>query len=377
MSVFRYINTKRFLFMLEPTVQCLCLKRIMHDPRKALYGHRYTLSVSAANGNTINQAGQKRAAWKSAPDLLAADRMDPPGTSASRQGFGRPPWSDIHATAINKTSFPEGSGCLNPSGRELWGVRGRMGRCEGAQLCPWWPMTARTMATTSSWKAGQKLLFEVHDPAAVRKQEMATYYRPTRETGVGRGFEPFELDYEFVYMTLARRADIDRAPPASLQLPPPLISLAAGRHAPAGGRTADVHARNRAGWHVREPATLEVPAGRFHRLNSSAESNEPGGIREHSVAQGKESVGPGGESPLWSSPFPARRISLLLAFASVKGTLSSSQGMAVATHGTGSICCLTRASKRCWWWVSCIPGCAEGKRRLNYLLGQRCGRLAL
>ena len=36
-----------------------------------------------------------------------------------------------------------------------------------------------------------------------------------------------------------------------------------------------------------EPATLEVPAGRF-KIELINESNEPGGIREHSAAQGKK-----------------------------------------------------------------------------------------
>lgn len=182
---------------LEPTF--IYVSRIMHMIKKALALAIVALSVSAANaaeypiGKPAEKGGMEIGAV-----YLQPIEMDPPGMMRPAKDSDVHLEADIHATAGNKTGFPEGEWV--PYLVVNFEIQ-KVGS-QNVQKGTFMPMVANDGPhygdnVKLEGPGKYKLKYTILPPS---ENKMAHFGRHVdKETGVGPWFEPFELDYEFVY----------------------------------------------------------------------------------------------------------------------------------------------------------------------------------
>lgn len=151
------------------------------------------LALEYPIGEPVQKAGLEIGAV-----YLQPVEMDPPGMMRAAQDSDVHLEADIHATADNPTGFPEGEWVPYLVVRYEIQKSGSANVQKGTFM----PMVANDGPhygdnVKLEGPGKYKLKYTILPPTA---DKMSHFGRHTdKETGVGPWFEPFELDYEFVY----------------------------------------------------------------------------------------------------------------------------------------------------------------------------------
>jgi len=171
----------------------------MHMIKKALALAIVALSVSAANaaeypiGKPVEKGGMEIGAV-----YLQPIEMDPPGMMRPAKDSDVHLEADIHATAGNKTGFPEGEWV--PYLVVNYEIQ-KVGS-QNVQKGTFMPMVANDGPhygenVKLEGPGKYKLKYTIMPPTANKMSHFGRHV--DKETGVGDWFEPFDLEYEFVY----------------------------------------------------------------------------------------------------------------------------------------------------------------------------------